>query len=419
MTPTDATLTLEAAAATRWDIVVIGAGPAGGSAALRTARHGFRVLVIDRGTMPRGKLCGCCLSTAAVSELSRLAIAADGGPLARAVPLRCISVAAGGRVAPIDVRGGATLSREALDADLVAAAIAAGCHWLPQTTALSIDEQPGPPEPWVGLAVRSSHDSRTARIEGRRMLLATGLGDPVRLTRETPPSRPRTVAPGSRIGIGGVLPATAATLPPGELLMAVAAIGYCGIVRLEDGRIDVAAAVDRHELATAQPAAVVRRIVNEACGSEGIAALDGLESVVMRATPALTRSAPLVEGVHRLVFRSGDAAGYVEPFTGEGMGWALAAGRLAAEALVDHDRNALAPAEVAADRYTRAHARHFRPRHARCQRVAAGLRLPRLVRLAVRAAQLAPWAARLAVPAVTGGRTTDHVMDRSPAGAAS
>lgn len=419
MTPSHATLTLEAAAATRWDVVVIGAGPAGSSAALRTARHGLRVLLIDRGTMPRGKLCGCCLSTAAVSELSRLALAADGGPLARGVPLRRISVAAGGRVAPIDVRGGVTLSREALDADLVAAAIAAGCHWLPQTTAISIAEQPGPAEPWVGLSVRTSPDSRTARIEGRRVLVATGLGDQVRLTGEAPPSRSRTVAPGSRIGIGGVLPATAATLPPGELLMAVAATGYCGIVRLEDGRIDVAAAVDRHELAAMPPAAVVRRIVREACGSGDVAALDGLESVVIRATPALTRSAPLVDGVHRLVMRVGDAAGYVEPFTGEGMGWALAAGRLAAEAVVGRDRNALAPADVAADRYARAHAAHFGPRHARCQRVAAGLRLPRLVRLAVRAAQLAPWAARLAVPAVTGGRTAEHAMDRSPAGAAS
>ncbi|MFM8953305.1 MAG: NAD(P)/FAD-dependent oxidoreductase [Planctomycetaceae bacterium] len=419
MTSTDATFSLEAAAATRWDVVVIGAGPAGSSAALRTARHGLRVLVIDRGTMPRGKLCGCCLSTAAVGELSRLALAADRGPLARGVPLRRISVAAGGRVAPIDVRGGVTLSRETLDADLLAAAIAAGCHWLPQTTALSIDEQPGPAEPWVGLAVRTSPDSRMARIEGRRVLVATGLGDQVRLAGEASPSRSRTVAPGSRIGIGGVLPATAATLPPGELLMAVAATGYCGIVRLEDGRIDVAAAVDRHELAVMPPAAVVRRIVREACGSGDVAALDGLESVVMRATPALTRSAPLVEGTHRLVMRVGDAAGYVEPFTGEGMGWALAAGRLAAEAVVDRDRHALAPADVAADSYARAHARYFGPRHARCQRVATGLRLPRLVRLAVRAARLAPWAARLAVPAVTGSLTLDHVMDRPPAGAAS
>ena len=419
MTPCEATLTLEAAAAIRWDVVVIGAGPAGSSAALRMARHGLRVLLVDRGTMPRGKLCGCCLSTAAVGELARLDIAADGGPLGRAVPLRRISVAAGGRVAPIDVSGGATLSREALDTGMVAAAIAAGCEWLPQTTAISIDEQTDGTEPWVSVSVRTLRDAGTATIECRRLLLATGLSDHVRFSREASPRTARTIAAQSRIGIGGVLPATAATLSPGELLMAVTPVGYCGVVRLEDGRIDVAAAVDRQALSASEPATVVRRIVSEACGSGTAAALDGLESVVMRATPALTRSAPLVEGRHRLLLRVGDAAGYVEPFTGEGMGWALAAGRLAAEALVESDSTTLAPANVAADRYVQSHARHFAPRHARCQRVAAGLRLPRLVRLAVRAAQLAPWAARLAVPAVTGSRASQHVMDRPPAGAAS
>lgn len=419
MTPCDATLTVDAAAAIRWDVVIIGAGPAGSSAALRVARSGLHVLLIDRGELPRGKLCGCCLSTAAVSELVRLAIAADGGPLERAVPLRRISVAAGGRVAPIDVSGGATLSREALDTDLVAAAITAGCEWLPHTTAISIDEGPAAADPCVSVVVRTSPDAPARRIEGRRLLLATGLGDHVRLSRGTAPIQARAVAPQSRIGIGAVLPAAAAPLPPGELLMAVTPFGYCGIVRLEDGRIDVAAAVDRHELTVAEPAAIVRRIMSTACGAEPAASLDGLESAVMRATPALTRSAPVVDGRHRIVMRIGDAAGYVEPFTGEGMGWALAAGRLAAEALVDPATAMLAPADLAADRYARSHAKHFGPRHARCQRVAAGLRLPRLVRLAVRAAQLAPWAARVAVPAVTGSLATRHVMDRSPAGAAS
>ncbi|MFM8707078.1 MAG: NAD(P)/FAD-dependent oxidoreductase, partial [Planctomycetia bacterium] len=267
----------------------------------------------------------------------------------------------------------------------------------------------------------AGHVDRSHAAAGRRLLIATGLGDHVRISpNDRAPGRSRTIAPRSRIGIGAVLPAAAATLPPGELLMAVARAGYCGVVRLEDGRIDVAAAVDRHALASAAPATLLRHIVRDACGTRTAkVSLDGLDAVEIRATPALTRSAPLIEGKGRCIMRLGDAAGYVEPFTGEGMGWALAAGRLAAEALVDPATGALMPATVATDRYGHAHARHFRPRHARCRRVAGVLRLPRLVRLAVRAAQLAPWAARLAVPAVIGAQTTIRRENHLATGAVS
>jgi flavin-dependent dehydrogenase len=104
----------------------------------------------------------------------------------------------------------------------------------------------------------------------------------------------------------------------------------------------------------------------------------------------------------------------VEPFTGEGMGWALVATRLAADALCAAGRGELEPASVAAGRYATAHAAYFPLRHARCRRVAAVVRRPRIMDLAVRAAQLAPWAARLAVPVVTGG----HAGGRSSVGGA-
>ena len=408
MSSVAATIDLDAAAALCWDVVIVGAGPAGGAAALRLARHGLRVIVIDRGALPRGKLCGCCLSAAAVAELRSLDIP-GGGPLARAAPLQRIRLVAGGSEACIAARGCATISRETLDTQLLAAAVAAGARWLPWTAAVAIDEQDDQ-EPMAVVTVREQRGAaRTARLECRRAVLATGLGDTVRLPGGTPCGSAATVAPGSRIGIGAVLPAAAAAVLRGELLMAVAAGGYCGIVRLEDGRIDVAAAIDRRALATASPAAALRRILREACGGGmAEAGLEGLDAAAMRATPGLTRSSPLVVGAGRNVLRVGDAAGYVEPFTGEGMGWALAAGRLAAEALVEDRAGGLRPATVAAQQYARAHVRCFSRRHARCRWVAAALRRPRIVGLAVRAARRAPWLARLTLPLVTGG----HAVDR-------
>ena len=67
-----ATLSAEGAAATSWQCVVIGAGPAGSAAALRLAAQGWRVLLIDRGSMPRPKVCGCCLSPQAMAELEQI-----------------------------------------------------------------------------------------------------------------------------------------------------------------------------------------------------------------------------------------------------------------------------------------------------------------------------------------------------------
>ncbi|NDH94853.1 MAG: hypothetical protein EBZ13_10060, partial [Planctomycetia bacterium] len=63
---------------------------------------------------------------------------------------------------------------------------------------------------------------------------------------ETPSgSRPadRRRSPNNRIGVGATLPSASGSLPAGLLAMAVGRSGYCGLVRLEDGRIDLAAAL--------------------------------------------------------------------------------------------------------------------------------------------------------------------------------
>ena len=103
--------------------------------------------------------------------------------------------------------------------------------------------------------------------------------------------------------------------------MACGAGGYTGLVRLEDGRLDVAAAFDAAWVrAAGGPGRAAARLLREA----GWPAPDRLEALPWRGTPALTRR-PRRVAAERL-FVVGDAAGYVEPFTGEGMAWALASG---------------------------------------------------------------------------------------------
>jgi 2-polyprenyl-6-methoxyphenol hydroxylase-like FAD-dependent oxidoreductase len=127
---------------------------------------------------------------------------------------------------------------------------------------------------------------------------------------------------------------------------------------------------------------------------------DAILAASFRATPPLTRSAPLVAGASGRILRVGDAAGYVEPFTGEGMGWALTSARILAEA-VDAPHGLRAPAGIAA-RYVAAHRLELQAVHARCRLVARGLRRPAVVATAVTAARAVPWAARRIVPLVIG-----------------
>lgn len=398
MEPADtvaATITATAAAVERWQAIVIGAGPAGSAVAWRLAAAGLRVILVDRHAFPRGKVCGCCLSARALDELRSLG---DGGLPEDAVPLATVRLAHRGRSVGVPLPAGRVVSRERLDAAIVRRAIAAGSHWLPHAVVQAIDERC---DDGCAVALREA-DATTISIQAELAVVATGLADHVRVAGGGAASGAGRVAAGSRLGVGAVLPAEAGDLPGGELVMAVGRDGYCGLVRLDDGRIDVAAALDRTAVARdATPARTVAHLLDEAFGHDPWPVrADAILAASFRATPPLTRRAPLVAGESRRILRVGDAAGYVEPFTGEGIGWALTSARILAAAVVA-PRGLRTPADIAA-RYVAAHHRELEAVHARCRLVARGLRRPVVVATAVTAARAAPWAARRIVPLVVG-----------------
>ena len=119
-----------------------------------------------------------------------------------------------------------------------------------------------------------------------------------------------------------------------------------------------------------------------------------------KGTPPLTRRRQRLAG-HRL-FRIGDASGYVEPFTGEGMGWALAAG-------LDVAPFAIEALEGWSDELgSRWHAEQSRRMHRAqrfCRWMAGGLRRPRMVHASVRIMERYPSLAR---PLVAAGSAPVH-----------
>ncbi len=315
--PLGGTISPVDAAGRKWDAIIVGAGPAGSSAAIGLARQSLAVLLVDKASFPRGKVCGCCLNPTSLGALADLGL---GDPVNRlgARSLHELRLAAGGRVARIDLAEGAALSRERLDAELVSCAIQAGAHFLPRTLAT-----PGPGNVTTEhRTVQLGHEGKQVTAAAQVVLAADGLAG--RFLADEPGFAVHVVK-GSLMGVGATLAlergAISERYQPGIIYMACGWGGYVGLTRLEDDRLDIAAALKPGMARRAGGlAALVGAILREA----GLPAPCDLDALEWHGTPQLTRRRA-VAGNRLLVL--GDAAGYVEPFTGEGIGWALTAGR--------------------------------------------------------------------------------------------
>ena len=128
------TLGLDDAARRRWDVIVVGAGPAGTLAARALARRGLRLLLVDEATYPRAKACGGCLGAAAMDVLERAGLGSLtkrlGAPTTGSLRWHY-----GRQEIVLPLPEGAAVSRATLDAALAREAVTAGAEFLPQTTA--------------------------------------------------------------------------------------------------------------------------------------------------------------------------------------------------------------------------------------------------------------------------------------------
>ncbi|WP_415410227.1 NAD(P)/FAD-dependent oxidoreductase [Synechococcus sp. A10-1-5-9] len=303
-----------------WDVVVIGGGVAGGLAALDCARRGLSVLVVEKRAFPRWKVCGCCFNAQAQGVLEAVG---QGDLMARcgAQPLQQLRIGLQGQTAVLSLPGGWVLSRERFDQALLEAAAAAGA-----TVRFQTRGQLGPAcSESRNVRLTSSSGGPQEDVQARVVLVAAGL-----VNHCSPDHTSIETVVTSRVGAGCVLPPMSHGYASNVIHMALGNGGYVGLVQREDGALNLAAAFDRSCVAAAGGAAGAARSVLMSAGFDLPA---DLMAGQWQLTPALTRRPPAVAGSRCLLI--GDAAGYVEPFTGEGMAWALTAGGAAAPFVVE------------------------------------------------------------------------------------
>lgn len=357
-------LSLSAACRDTWDIVVVGAGMSGSIAAREAARLGSKVLLVEKATLPRRKVCGCFLNANAVASLTQLDLShllvTSGAPAVRGV-----FVAAGSRRAYLPLPTGAGLSRHWLDAHLAHEATIAGASLLLRTEAhlVATDEQE--------CRLRLVHADECVEIRSRIVVAADGLAG--RLARETVGCT-QVINPRSRIGVSAATSLVPAGYRPGTIQMVVGREGYIGSLQVEDGRVEIAAALDPAAMKRWGPGETVRRILRQS----PLPNFDDVGDLTWQGTTPLScRTTP---PAGQRVFFVGDAAGYIEPFTGEGMAWAIASG--AAVASLAHQAARRYSADLPR-RWVAERTRLLRGRMRVCRLVTQSLRYQRLTELNV------------------------------------
>ena len=307
------------------DVLVVGAGPAGTIAALVLARAGVRVRIVDRVRFPRDKLCGDTLNPGSLALLDRLGV--SQGIRGRALPVNGMVVTGVGGTRVVGEYGGglrgAALSRRDLDLMLLEEATRAGAEFdagvMVRGPLLSTD---GSHLVGVRVAAQAEEHHVRARMviaaDGRHSRLAFNLG------LATYAARPR------RWAFGAYYTDVDGLTSFGE--MHIRLDGYVGIAPLPGGITNVCAVRELGSPFRAQRADVDSLI------ESAIAADPALRERFVRARRVsdVTALGPLaVEsrsvGIGGLLL-AGDAAGFIDPMTGDGLRFAIRGGELAAEA---------------------------------------------------------------------------------------
>ncbi|MBW4049096.1 MAG: FAD-dependent monooxygenase [Proteobacteria bacterium] len=323
---------------TTFDAIIIGAGPAGSTAALLLARAGWSVALIEKQYFPRRKVCGECLAASNLSILDELGIGeafrtAAGPQLQQVAFVRSDNqVLAKLPAARVDGRRwGRALGRETLDTLLRDQADAKGVTVLQPWAVQAVNGGVGD---WhIGVRSVESHTSLT--LHAPVAIAANGSWEAL------PSDRPRRQLQRRAADLFAFKANFRSAAQP-EGLLSVLALegGYGGIVLADGGITTVACCVRRDRLEAcrrAEPGLRAGEAV-EVWLTQTCLGVRKVLTTAQREGPWLA-AGPLDPGVRMrandAMFRIGNAAGEAHPIVGEGMSMALQSAWLLCAQLLD------------------------------------------------------------------------------------
>lgn len=298
-------------------MAIVGAGPAGSTAAIHLASHGHRVLLLDRDSFPRDKVCGDGLIADAVRCLKRAGLYDE--VKTRGFRSQIGTVYSPSRIS-FDVPGEfLTLKRSQLDALMARRAIAAGASFC-QTRVRDVEVQ-------NDRTLLLSVDGGEQRLRARVVFLATGanVSMPSKLglvTREAPSAVALRCYVRSTVALDRLVISYDRSIAP----------GYAWIFPVGDGEFNVGCGIaygDRQRARVNLREAFQQFVTSFPLAAEIMRqaeAISPIRGAMLRC--GLTGTQPCGPG-NTLVL--GETIGVTFPFTGEGIGKAMETGEIAAE----------------------------------------------------------------------------------------
>ena len=303
-----------------YDVAIVGAGPGGSTCAALCADAGLSTLVIERSIFPREKVCGDCVNPACWPIFDRLQVSERVLALPHSRIEEVQFIGTDGRSVrhplPASSRGEIAVKRSLLDDLLLHRARELGAEVREGATVRALEHG------WNIQTTAGTFSARTlVAADGRNSTVARLLGL-------------LPLAEKDRIGVQTQFPAPQDF--GNRVLMRFHPRGYCGLASVGDGQLNLCLVSTARHIGDLKAWAVREFALSP--------------TQEWRTITPLARAA--VPATHANLLLVGDAARVVEPFTGEGIYYALASGELAARHIIARNL----------DGYAAAHAQLYRGR---------------------------------------------------------